>query len=122
MTQGWPITAAVLGKALGWGDTQIADEQAELDLFARGACSIIDRHTGRHVEPARHELPDGSLPVEFTLSAREQGKHMWNQTKSGGGARGGEPASSAPAGVGLLAKVAVWLEPYPPRPGFGGGS
>ncbi len=122
MAQNWPIAGQVLGKALGWGDQQIADEATELQFFADTACSIIDRHTGRHIEQSRHELPNGSLPPEFTLSAREQAKHMWNQTKSGGGARGGEPASSAPAGVGILAKVAVWLEPYPPRPGFGGGS
>lgn len=122
MTLQWPITGEKLGKAMGFPAQKIIDEADELDLFARTACSIIDRHTGRHVEPARHELPDGSLPPEFTMSAREQGKHMWNQTKSGGGARGGEQASSAPAGVGLLAKVEVWLRPYPPRPGFGGGS
>ncbi|MBQ9915945.1 MAG: hypothetical protein IJO71_01955 [Microbacterium sp.] len=122
MAQNWPISGAVLGAALGFKQQQIIDEAGELQFFADTACSIIDRHTGRHVEQARHELPNGSLPPEFTMSAREQGKHMWNQTKSGGGARGGEQASSAPAGVGLLAKVAVWLEPYPPRPGFGGGS
>ncbi|MEV7874522.1 hypothetical protein [Microbacterium sp. NPDC089188] len=119
MARDWPISGATLGKALTLPADKVATELDELDLFARTACSIIDRATGRHVDPARHELPDGSLPLEFTMSAREQAKHMWNQTKSGAGVRGGEPANAAPAGVGLLAKVSVWLAPYPPRIYYG---
>jgi hypothetical protein len=113
----------VLGKAVGLTEQQIAQEQEELDFFARTVCSLIDRDTGRAKEPARHELPDGSLPPEFTMSAREWGKLMWNQTKGGTNARGQQTTDAgAPAGVGMPAKVAVWLAPFPPRIFYGGSS
>lgn len=111
----WPLSAEDLRKALSLAGDQEDDD--ELSLFMETACSIIDEHTGRVADPDRHLRDDGSLPPQFVLAAREQAKHMWNQTKNGPRAR---PDESAPMGVGILAKVAVWLEPFPAPPGFGG--
>lgn len=119
MADGWPISSDVLGRAIALSAELIQTEQEELEFFAVTVCSLIDRATGRHVEELRHETDDGTLPPEFTMSAREWGKLMWNQTKGGTNARGQAADPSAPAGVGMPAKVAVWLAPYPPRLFYG---
>lgn len=116
MASNWPLGAADLRKALEYEVNE--DDGAELLMCMLTACSLIDRHTGRHVEANRHELPNGMLPIEFLWSAREQAKHMWNQTKNGPRAR----PDDVPKGVGMLAKVEKWLEPYPPRLFYGGSS
>ncbi|MDQ1111167.1 hypothetical protein QE418_000615 [Microbacterium testaceum] len=122
MAGNWPIAADVLGKAIGLTTEQIAAEQEDLAFFAATVCSLIDRDTGRAVDPHRHEIPGVGLPPEFVMSAREWGKLMWNQTKGGTNARGQSAEPTAPAGVGMPAKVAVWLAPFPPRIFYGGGA
>lgn len=115
MASNWPLNASDLRKALALTEEQEDDD--ELTLFVEAACSIIDEHTGRTKDPRRHVRPDGKLPPQFVLAGREQAKHMWNQTKNGPRSR---PDEGAPMGIGILAKVAVWLEPFPAPPGFGG--
>ncbi|WP_295837355.1 hypothetical protein [uncultured Microbacterium sp.] len=121
MAKNWPITGEVLGDAIGLSVEQIAAEKDDLAFFAATVCSLIDRATGRNIEPNRHQLPLAGLPPEFVMSAREWGKLMWNQTKGGTNARGQAAEPTAPAGVGMPAKVAVWLAPFPPRIFYGGG-
>lgn len=116
----WPITAADLRLALGFDTTQ--GDTNELTLFATAASQRIDNETGRDVEPARHELTPGELPVLFTMAARETAKLWWMQSKSG---PSGTPKAAAdqpsgpPMGADLPRKVSGWLENYPPPPGFG---
>lgn len=115
----WPITENDLRTALGFKAGE--GDRDELELFAQAACEHIDRVTGRHVEPRRHELANGDLPVMFRMAARETAKLWWQQAKSGprpvvdpdGGLMG------PPMGATLPRKVQGWLEPYPPRVGFG---
>ena len=105
-----------LGFQLGQGDPD------ELDLFAQAAVERIDTYTGRDVDPDRHLLPSGELPVIFRLAARETAKLWWQQSKNG---PRGVPSSEGitqfgpPMGADLPRKVEGWLAAYPPRPGFG---
>lgn len=116
----WPIAAADLRKALGYSDTQ--GDADELELFASAACERIDTYTGRDVDPTRHQKADGSLPVVFTLAARETAKLWWQQSKNGPRGVPSDPSmqlQGPPMGADLPRKVEGWLADYPPRWGFG---
>lgn len=119
----WPITVATLRKALGYAAEQ--GDADELALFAQGACELIDRKTGRNVDPLRHTVTIGDVPVvpiTFISAARETAKLWWQQSKNG--PRGpvtdpGAQVQGPPQGASLPRKVEGWLEEFPPPPGFG---
>ncbi|MEB0286163.1 hypothetical protein QN355_06320 [Cryobacterium sp. 10S3] len=113
----WPITPAELRNALGYTPEQ--GDELELELIATGACERIDSRTGRDIEPNRHLKADGTLPVIFTLAARETAKLWWQQSKNGPRGQAPDPgADGAPRGIDLPRKVEGWLGDYPPPPGI----
>lgn len=114
MAENWPLHAEDLRKALEYGVGQ--DDAEELELFMSAACERIDRETGRHRDPERHEV-NGRVPAEFLLWARALAKLRWRQEKKGPRAR--SDAGDEPVGFDLPRAVQEGLAQYPPRPGFG---
>lgn len=113
MATNWPLGPADLRKALTLTPAQEDDE--ELALFIQPACEIIDRKTGRNLEPHRHET-DGKVPSIFIIAARETAKLWWQQTKNGPRNRPQQGETiGPPAGADLPSKVKSWLADYPPR-------
>lgn len=118
-TFAWPITAADLRKGLGWKSTE--GDAAELALYATAASQEVDRITGRDLDPDRHALDDGTLPVIFYLAARATATMWWRQDKDGPRSDEESPddgASGPPMGAAMPRKVQGWLTRYPPPPGI----
>ncbi|MDR0594529.1 MAG: hypothetical protein LBG60_15030 [Bifidobacteriaceae bacterium] len=117
MAENWPIGAADLRKALGFRPDQ--GDTPELDLYAASASVRIDAHTGRTVEPERHEV-GGALPEVFVLAARETAKLWWQQSRNGprGLPQDPDSRSGPPMGADLPYRVVGWLAAYPPPPGI----
>ncbi|MGZ0067858.1 head-tail connector protein [Microbacterium arborescens] len=121
MAANWPIGAKDLRHALGYSEDQ--DDTDELTFYAAAACERIDRETGRHVDPGRHEI-GGKMPITLVLAARKLAKLWWNQDKKGPRAQSRNApediaATEGIGGIDLPRVVAGMLEQFPPRPGFG---
>ncbi|CAH0248434.1 hypothetical protein [Microbacterium sp. Bi128] len=114
MATNWPLHAEDLRKALEYSVGQ--DDAEELELFMAAACERIDRETGRHRDPERHEV-NGRVPAEFLLWARALAKLRWRQEKKGPRARPDDGGDAV--GFDLPRAVQEGLAQYPPRPGFG---
>lgn len=120
---GWPISVADARSALGVTDTSYDDN--DLTLYCQAACERIDQKTGRDPntggDAAKWVKDDGSLPVLFTLAARETVKLWWQQANTGPRAfRSGDTAEllGPPMGAELPRKVEGWLSEFLPEPGI----
>ncbi|MCC2030618.1 hypothetical protein [Microbacterium allomyrinae] len=116
MASNWPLTAVDLRNALQYGPTQ--EDTEDLEFYAAVASEEVDKSTGRHVDPERHEI-DGRVPLAFILAGKKLAKHLWQQDRKGQNARPTPGEDDAPQGFAWPHAVVSLLEPYPPRPGFG---
>jgi len=122
----WPISVATLRKALEYQSTQ--GDPDELALYAQAACELIDKKTGRDVDPTRHLVTIGGeqvVPLAFINSARETAKLWVQQSKNGPRGVVTDPSAQVqgpPMGATLPWRVEGWLAAYPPPPGFGQAS
>lgn len=110
----WPLNRADLRSALKFDSAQGDNET--LDLYIGAACEAIDKRTGRDVDPTRHLLTNGELPLIFTLAARETAKLWWQQSFNGPRGNADATAGGPPMGAALPRKVEGWLEGYPAGP------
>lgn len=117
MASNWPIDIGFVRKAIEVADDEEDDD--ELQLYAETVCERIDKKTGRHVEPQRHEV-NGAVPSAFLLAAKKTVRLWWYQDHHGPRARPNtEPTADGMAGVDLPRVAMGLLADYPPRPGFG---
>lgn len=117
MATDWPISKTALRVALGL-NAGVSDDDL-LELYAVAACEAIDTHTGRDLEPNRHERTSGRLPEIFYLAAREVARLWWQQSRNGPRGVTSEATQTVPMGADLPARVRGWLVRYPARAGFG---
>lgn len=109
----WPPDTNAIRTALGY--TVHDGDDAELKLYMRAACELIDKLTGRETDPTAHLLANGDVPAVFVLAARETAKLWWQQSFNGprgGPTDGSQYPNGVPMGAELPRRVQAWLETY----------